>query len=91
MKGNIIACIVISLTTGLALADPVCHAPQDKWMKESDFRMQLRRQGYLVKTIKIRDGCFEVYGLDPVGKLFQIYFDPATGAPLLESNSPSRQ
>ena len=58
-------------------------------MKESDFRMHLRRQGYLVKTVKIRDGCYRVYGLDPVGKLIQIYFDPATGEPL-ESNWPSR-
>ena len=90
MKGRIIACIVISLA-GPAFAGPVCNAPQDQWMKENDFRMQLRRQGYLVKTIKIRDGCYEVYGLDPVGKRIQVYFDPATGAPLVESDGPSRQ
>jgi hypothetical protein len=36
----------------------------------------------LIKTFKITNGCYEIYGLDPLGKRVQIYFDPATGTPV---------
>lgn len=83
-NNGIVACIVMSLA-GLATAGPECKVPPDKWMKESDFRFHLKRQGYLIKTIKIVNGCYEVYGLDPFGQRIQILFHPET-AMSLESN-----
>ncbi len=47
----------------------------------------LKRQGYLVKTVRIDNGCYEVYGLDPLGRRIQKHFDPATAKPASE---PSR-
>ncbi len=83
-NNGIVACIVMSLA-GLATAGSECKVPPDKWMKESDFRFHLKRQGYLIKTIKIVNGCYEVYGLDPFGRRIQILFHPETAMPL-ESN-----
>jgi len=83
-NNGIVACIVISLA-GLATAGPECNVSRDKWMKESDFRLHLKRQGYLIKTIKIVNRCYEVYGLNPFGQRIQILFHPDTAIPL-ESN-----
>lgn len=81
MKKSIVACIAL-VFAGWAMAAQECNVPKDQWMKEADFRMVLRRQGYLIKTVKIAHGCYEVYGLDPWGRRIQIYFNPATGVPL---------
>lgn len=65
--------------TEMAMASPICDAPRSNWIKEVDFQKELKRQGYLIKTFKIINGCYEIYGLDPLGKRVQIYFDPTTG------------
>lgn len=83
-KNGIVACFVISLA-GMATAGPECKVPSDKWMKESDFKFHLKRKGYLIKTIIVVKGCYEVYGLDPLGRRIQIRFNPETAEPL-ESN-----
>jgi len=78
-----IAAIVLALTGSAAFAGPACNVPQDKWMKEADFKAQLEKQGYQIKTFKVSKGqCYEIYGFDKAGKKVEIYFDPATGAEL---------
>lgn len=51
-------------------------------MKESDLRRELRRQGYLIGSIRIESGCYELYGLDPRGRRIQILIDPETAKPV---------
>ena len=78
-----IAAIVLALGSSAVFAGPTCTAPQDKWMKEADFKAQLEKQGYQIKTFKVSKGkCYEIYGHDKAGKKVEIYFDPATGAEL---------
>jgi hypothetical protein len=78
-----IAAIVLALTGSAAFAGPTCNVPQDKWLKEADFKAQLEKQGYQIKTFKVSKGqCYEIYGFDKAGKKVEIYFDPATGAEL---------
>lgn len=80
MKKLIVSIVVALATTG-AIAGPTCSAPEDKWMKETDFKAQLEAQGYQIKTFKVSKGkCYEIYGFDKNGKKVEIYFDPATGA-----------
>ncbi len=80
--------LIATLTTlaaGSALAGPSCNVPQDKWMKESDFKSRIESQGYQIKTFKVTKGkCYEIYGFDKAGKKVEIYFDPQTAA-VLES------
>jgi len=71
------------LTATGALAGPTCNAPEDQWMKESEFRARLEGQGYQIKTFKVSKGkCYEIYGFDKDGKKVEIYFDPISGAVL---------
>ena len=75
--------IVLALSGTAAFAGPTCNVPQEKWMKEADFKAQLEQQGYQIKTFKVSKGkCYEIYGHDKAGKKVEIYFDPATGTPL---------
>ena len=82
MKSIVFAALVMALS-GAAMAGPTCNVPQEKWMKEADFKKGLETQGYQIKTFKVSKGkCYEIYGFDKAGNKVEIYFDPATGAPL---------
>ena len=74
-----------ALASASAFAGPTCTVPQEKWMKESDFRARMEAQGYQIKTFKVSKGkCYEIYGFDKSGKKVEIYFNPETAA-VLES------
>lgn len=78
-----IAALVAAFATASAFAGPACNVPEDKWMKESDFKAKVQAQGYQIKTFKVSKGkCYEIYGLDKDGRKVEIYFDPGTGAEL---------
>ena len=82
-----VSALVAALTTvlfaGAANAGPACNVPQEKWMKESDFKTRLEGQGYQIKTFKVSKGqCYEIYGFDKAGKKVEIYFNPETAAVL---------
>ena len=78
-----ISALLLSLSASAAFAGPACNVPQEKWMKESDFKAQMEKQGYQIKTFKVSKGkCYEIYGFDKDNKKVEIYFDPATGAEL---------
>jgi len=78
---NLSALFVTTLVAGAAVAGPTCTVPQEKWMKEADFKARLEAQGYQIKTFKVSRGqCYEIYGFDKNGKKVEIYFDPQTGA-----------
>lgn len=78
---NLSALFVTTLVAGAAVAGPTCTVPQEKWIKEADFKARLEAQGYQIKTFKVSKGqCYEIYGFDKAGKKVEIYFDPQTGA-----------
>ncbi len=77
MKSIAIASLLVAVSSA-ALAGPTCNVPQDKWMKEADFKKGLEAQGYQIKTFKVSKGqCYEIYGFDKTGKKVEIYFDPS--------------
>ena len=79
----LVAALATTLFAGAAVAGPTCNVPQEKWMKEADFKAGLEKQGYQIRTFKVSKGkCYEIYGFDKDGKKVEIYFDPATGAEL---------
>lgn len=80
---KLIVAALATLATSAAIAGPSCSAPEDKWMKESDFKAKVEAQGYQIKTFKVSKGkCYEIYGFDKAGKKVEIYFDPITAAEL---------
>ena len=75
--------LLLAFGTTVAFAGPSCNVPKEKWMKEADFKAQMEKQGYQIKTFKVSKGqCYEIYGSDKAGKKVEIYFDPATAAVL---------
>ena len=79
---HILAALLLASSTA-AMAGPACNAPQDKWLKEADFKKGLEDKGYQIKTFKVSKGqCYEIYGFDKEGKKVEIYFDPVTAAVL---------
>ena len=81
MKFPIASALVLTLVAGSAIAGPTCNQPKDQWMKEADFKAQIEKQGYDIKTFKVSKGqCYEIYGHDKSGKKVEIYFDPVTAA-----------
>jgi hypothetical protein len=82
MTARLLAVLLLASSTA-AMAGPACNAPQDKWMKEADFKKGLEDKGYQIKTFKVSKGqCYEIYGFDKSGKKVEIYFDPVTAAVL---------
>lgn len=78
-----IAATLTLLLSATAFAGPTCNVPEDKWMKEADFKAMVEGQGYKIKTFKVSKGkCYEIYGTDKAGKKVEIYFDPSNGKPL---------
>ena len=80
---KLVIALLATLSTATAFAGPSCNVPEDKWMKEADFKARIEAQGYQIKTFKVSKGkCYEIYGFDKEGKKVEIYFDPATAAEL---------
>ncbi len=80
---KLLAAMILAFSATSVLAGPTCNVPQEKWMKEADFKAKIEAQGYQIKTFKVSKGqCYEIYGFDKAGKKVEIYFDPATGAPM---------
>lgn len=79
MNRTLIAALTLTLSSTLALAGPACKEPKEKWIPEADFKAQLEKQGYQIKTFKVTKGqCYEIYGRDKAGKKVEIYFNPVT-------------
>lgn len=80
---KLLASLLLALAATSAMAGPTCNAPEDKWMKEADFKAKIESQGYQIKTFKVSKGkCYEIYGYDKDGKKVEIYYDPVTAAEL---------
>lgn len=73
--------------TSIATPPLICNRPQEKWMNESDLQHLLIRKGFLIGTIKIVNGCYEFYGLDPRGRRIQILIDPETAKPIVDRDA----
>jgi len=79
-----VAPFALLLVMGIASASPTCNVPPENWMKETELKQRLKRMGYLIRSIRIESGCYEIYGLDPRGRRIQILIDPATAKPVVK-------
>lgn len=70
------------LMSAPAMAGEDCNVPQAEWQPEQALRQKLEAAGWKINTVKVDDGCYEVYGFDATGKKSETYFDPKTLAPL---------
>lgn len=81
MKRLALSILIASLAgIGTAAAEDICTVPQAEWQAKEVLQQKLETEGWKIKTIKIDDGCYEVYGTDAAGKRMETYFDPKTFA-----------
>jgi hypothetical protein len=83
MKKIVLAAALFAVA-GLAMAEPSCSVPKEKWMPEATFKKMVEAKGYSIKTFKVNKGqCYEVYGKKD-GKNVEHFFNPETGAPVTQ-------
>lgn len=74
---HIILTALITLTGISAFAKKNCtDLPQDKWMKEEEFKKKVEEMGYKIRKFKQPGTCYEIYGTDKDGKKVEVYFNP---------------
>jgi hypothetical protein len=81
MRSLLIMITGIYLATGVAFAKKNCtDEPQEKWMKEEDFKKKVEAEGYQIRKFKQPGTCYEIYGKNKDGKKVEIYFNPVDGS-----------
>jgi hypothetical protein len=84
MKKTLLA-LAILMAGGMAHAKKSCtDQPQDKWMKEEDFRKRVEGEGYKIRKFKQPGSCYEIYGVNKEGKDVEVYFNPVDGTVVKE-------
>jgi hypothetical protein len=68
---------VIGVTPLLADGYKNCtKAPKASWQPASAAEAAATAAGYEVRKSKIEGSCYEVYGINKQGKLFELFYDP---------------
>ncbi|MCB1425224.1 MAG: PepSY domain-containing protein [Zhengella sp.] len=55
------------------------NAPRNEWMSEDAVKAKASEMGYEVRSVKVEDGCFEVYAMNSKGERAEVYMNPVTG------------
>ncbi len=64
-----------------AHANPTCTTePKAKWMSEQAIKAKIAALGYHdIRSFKVTESCYEIYGSSKENKLVEVYFNPVTG------------
>jgi len=64
-----------------AHANPTCTTePKEKWMTQTAIKAKIAILGYhKIRSFKVTESCYEIYGSDKKNKLVEVYFNPITG------------
>lgn len=60
------------------LADQECKDPIAQWQPREVLKTKLEQQGWVVKRIRIDDGCYEVRAIDAQGRRVKATYAPAS-------------
>lgn len=65
--------------TGAAVADDdECRVPMSDWQPRLAVQRMAEQQGWVVRRIRIDDGCYQIDGHDASGRPVDAIVDPAT-------------
>lgn len=78
--GVALASVTLASVTlaGAAWADEECKDPIAQWQSREVLKAKLEQQGWVVKRIRIDDGCYEVRAMDEQGRRVKATYAPAT-------------
>ncbi|ABL71363.1 MULTISPECIES: PepSY domain-containing protein [Paracoccus] len=69
---------LVVLPSGAALAGDDCAVPLADWQPRSAVVRLAEENGWVVRRIKIDDGCYEIKGTDREGRRIEATVDPGT-------------
>lgn len=72
------ACFSLTFFTVPAQADDECNDPIATWQSREVLKVKLEQQGWVVKRIRIDDGCYEVRAMDEQGRRVKATYAPAS-------------
>jgi hypothetical protein len=78
MKPLTILCLVAAFPAGTAMADDDCFVPMADWQPREAVARLADQNGWVVKRIKIDDGCYEIDGRDAQGRRVEVTVHPLT-------------
>jgi len=78
MKTIVLPILVLAAAVGPALAGEKCDVPVAEWQPRERLESKLEADGWHVRSIKARDGCYEAVAIDANGSPVQAVFDPKT-------------
>jgi hypothetical protein len=70
--------LTLALFATPALAGDDCAVPMTDWQPREAVLKLAVEQGWVLRRIRIDDGCYEVIGRDAAGRRIEVKLDPAT-------------
>ncbi len=70
--------LTLALIASPALAGDDCAVPMTDWQPREAVVKLAAEQGWVLRRIRIDDGCYEVIGHDAQGREIEVKLDPAT-------------
>lgn len=70
--------LAASLAAPVFADDDECEVPMAKWQPRAAIMQLAQEQGWVVRRIKIEEGCYAVYSRTPDGQPMEIHLNPAT-------------
>ena len=77
--GKVLTGLVVAAIATPAIADDFKNCtqePKEKWKAQTEAEATAKSAGYEVRKSKIEGSCYEVYGVDKAGKLFELFYNP---------------
>jgi len=74
----IAALVLSSLVPGVVMADDDCSVPMANWQPREAVEQMAKTHGWIVRRIKIDDGCYEIKGEDGTGRAIEVKVDPGS-------------
>ena len=76
MKAIIAVSALMVFVAAPTMAKDLCNVPQAEWQTKDAVTKKFEGDGWKVSNIKIKEGCYEVYGKDKDGKKQEVFVDP---------------
>lgn len=70
--------LTLALIASPAVAGDDCAVPMTDWQPREAVVKLAAEQGWVLRRIRIDDGCYEVSGRDAAGRRIEVKLDPAT-------------
>lgn len=80
MKRKILTAAMIApmLASPAYALDRNCYVPMKNWVSRLEVINFAQAQGWVVRRVRIDDGCYEINGLDADGVTIEVRVNPAT-------------